>query len=375
MDIVLTHFTALEALRSPALKQRLLKGDRCAAEPPAKAPSRDELVTISSRLPERVRSIRPLEILIAHDAARTRPRHVRTHRALASLPANSAVEIAPGIRCVSPEHLAVQLASLLTPLELIVLLSELLGTYAIAPELEDGMFRRRSPLTTPELVKDHLEALGPAPGTAKVRRALEKACVGSASPRETKLSLRLGLRKCLGGYGLDVLSMNGPLEVRRIHDSMKKGVRKPDVLLLSREGPEKGGKPYRGVAVEYDGKDHDSFEQHARDVERHNELTAIGLVEYLVTKRQYGDLDYMDGLAELIRQELGIPRVRVKRSVAEARRKKREELCRELDAIDGVHWHCLAARQDNTPEGEKDQAKRVESDGWDQVPVEAYGID
>lgn len=364
MDIVLTHFTALEALRSPSLRWRLLKGERRAADPPARPPTKEELAAIVPRLPGHVRGIEPLEVLVAHDAPRSRPLHVRAHRALESLPADSAVQIAPGVRCVSPEHLVVQLAPLLTELELICLLSELLGTYAIAEEVEGGMFSRRQPLTTPELVERHLDALGPVRGTAKVRRALRHACVGSASPRETKLSLRLGLKKARGGYGLEVLSMNDPLTVRRVHDAMRKGVRRPDVLLLAPGGIGENGRTFRGVAVEYDGRDHDGFEQHTRDVARHNELAAIGLVEYVVTRQQYDDLDYMDGLAEIIGRELGIPKVRVKRSVAEERR--RGELCRELNAIDGIHWRCLACEEESGP---------TEGERGDVVPVEAYGLE
>lgn len=373
MDIVLSHFTALETLRSSSLRHRLLKGERCAASPPQTSPSPTDLARALDLLPERIRAISPPDILLAHDAPRTRPQHVKTHRALDALPADSAIELVPGIRCVSPEHLAVQLAPQLTELELICLLSELLGTYSIAEELEGGMFQRRSPLTTPELIASHIELLGPAPGTAKVRHALKVACVGSASPRETKASLRIGLRKGLGGYGLKVLSMNDPLMVRRIHDSMKQGVRKPDILLLA-PGPGKNGKPFRGVALEYDGKDHNGFEQHSRDVERHNELAAIGLTEYVITKKQYDDLDYMDGLAEIIRCELEIPKVRVKRSVAAKYRSKREELYRELDAIDGVHWNCLAGGRSDGRSDEKDTAVRAEDDGWDTVPVDAYEL-
>ena len=125
------------------------------------------------------------------------------------------------------------MAPRLTQLELIFLLGELLGTYAIAPDLDAGMFNRRVPLTSPELVQAHLEQLGPAPGAAQVRSALAQACVRSNSPYETRLSMRFGLRPGLGGWHLNVLSMNEPLEVRRIVARLGTGVRKPDVFLGS----------------------------------------------------------------------------------------------------------------------------------------------
>ena len=369
MDIVLTHITALETLRSPSLKRRLGTRARCTANLPDTVPSREELKLIASRLPERVRRLTKLDLLIAHDAPRTRPIHATVHRALATLPAASAIQIAPGIRCVSPEHLAVQLAPMLTDLELIYLLSELLGTYAITPELDKGMFNRSSPLTTPELVTRHLDALGPVTGTARVRGALRLCCVGSNSPRETKLSLRLGLPKLHGGYDLAILSMNDPLEVRRIHDSMRTGVRKPDILLLAPGNSDPKSQQVRGLAFEYDGDDHNSAAAHARDAARHNELQALGLDEYVITKEQYDDVDYLDGLVKIVRKALGIPEARVTRAVAARRRAKREKLKRELDLIDGIHWNGREREKSGGAEGGPNE------DGWDVVPVEAYGLE
>lgn len=371
MDIVLTHFTALEALRSPSLRKRLAKGQRCDANLPDRPPTKEELTQAMSSLPDSVREIDMPEILLDHDAPRSRPRHVKTHRAISSFPSGSAVELAPGVRCVSPEHLVVQLAAMLTELEIVCLLSEMLGTYAIAPGLEKGMFSRDQPLTTPELIKGQLEQLGPVAGTAKTRRALKMACVRSASPRETKLSLRMGLSKARGGYGFEVLSMNDPVEVQRIHDSMRTGVRKPDILLRAPGDSGASGVTLRGVALEYDGRDHEGAEQHAADVERHNELTAKGFNEYVVTRRQYADLDYMDGLAEAIRRDLGIRKVRVTRAVANERRCRREKLWHELEGIDGVNWSCLTSKD----EGERDPDPDQGDDGWDEVPVEAYGFE
>lgn len=368
MDILLTHLTALEALRSYQLRWRLTRGQPCDACPPGRPPTREELANAMARLPESVRGLDRPEVLLANDAPRSRPRHVRTHRAPAALPARCAIELAPGVRCVSPEHLAVQLAPLLTELELICLLSELLGTYAIAPGLDRGMFERESPLTTPELVRAHLERLGPAPGTARVRRALRWACVRSASPRETKLSLRLGLPKARGGYGLEVLSMNDPMEVRRIHDAMRTGVRKPDILLRAPVRPGHGREGRRGVAFEYEGRDHETPERHAQDIERRNELAAMDITEFTISRTQYADLDYMDGIVDAARREMGIREARVTRAVAARRRQRRRELWLALEDIDGVSWGFLSRGGNVGAPAEPD-------DSWDVVPVDAYHLD
>lgn len=367
MDIMLSHFTALEAIRRQETHWTLEHGQRCNAHVPEDAPTDDEVAALCASATILARLSQPLEVLVTRGARRRRSRLVQTHVSPGQLPADSSFAIAPGVRCVSPEHLVVQLAPRLTELELIMLLSELMGVYAIAPNLEDGMYQRRRPIATRESITAHLDALGSFAGVAKVRRALRRACVGSGSPRETKLSLRLGLNPARGGYGLDVLSMNEPLEVARIQDLMKKGVRKPDILLRAPADATRNGRPLLGAAVEYDGKDHASEEAHARDATRHNEVTAIGLVEYLVTKEQYRDLEYMDGLVKLIRRDLGIPEKRRTRAEAERLKRLRKRLYDELERIDGVNWSCLGRAQDD---------EDIESDeSWDVVPVEAYGLD
>ena len=74
------------------------------------------------------------------------------------------------------------MAPRLTELELIFLLSELLGTYAIDLARQKGMWQRREPLTTPGRIRALLDALGTVRGVGMVRHALQRACVGSASP-------------------------------------------------------------------------------------------------------------------------------------------------------------------------------------------------
>lgn len=370
MDILLTHTTALEALRSARLRWRLERRERCDACVPDDVPTSEELRTLIARTPELARTELPLELLVTRDAPRRRTKLARTHPSPAELPAGSAFEVASGVRCVSPEHLPVVMAPALTDLELVFLLSELLGLYAIAPGHEDGMLQRREPLTTPELLLGHLDTLGSERGTDRVRRTLARACVRSGSPRETKLSMRLGFTRAQGGYGFDVLSMNDPLAVRRVHDAMRPGVRKPDILLRA---PSADG---RGVAVEYDGKDHNSAEAHTRDAERHTELIALGLDEHIVTAQQYGNLDYMDGLAEIIRDALGIPKPRLTPERAARQRRRRQELFEELELIDGVHWN---GRERERARRTGQLSTQIEPGGaddtdWNTVPVDAYGV-
>ena len=362
MDLLLTHTSALEVLRRPDAQWRDAE-----AVVPRRAPTRSAMEALLARSRLLASLAGPVELLVSAASARINNDLVRTHVMSAELPAGSVVEIMPGVRAASPELLPVLMAPALTELELICLLSELLGTYAIAPQHEKGMWQRREPLTTPDRIRALLARLGPVRGAGMVRRALGKACVGSASPRETKLSLRLGLPPRMGGWGLRVLSMNDPVEVRRIRDAMSVGVRKPDILLRAR------GRRGRGVAVEYDGRDHEEEQQHARDIERHNELVAMGFVEFIVARRQYKDLTYTEGLVARIRGELGLPPEVLEPGEAERGRALRQRLYEELELIDGVRWDGRARERARNAAEDVGVTDGVD-DGWNVVPVEAYGL-
>ena len=372
MDILLSHETALAVLRLPLMARRLERGERCDAHVPQAPPTPEEVESLLRLLP--VLAVRggPVDVLVASAEVRVRSQLVSSHVWSAQLPPGSAVAVVPGMRCVSPEHLVVQMTPALTDLELMVLLAELLGSYAVDPNVKRGMAQRERPIMTPERLLAHLSDLGPVSGCARIRRALGMVCVGAASPRETKLSLRLGLKPALGGYHLPVLSMNEPMEVRRIHDAMRGGVRKPDILLLAPGGPPDASKPFCGRAVEYEGEDHRDPRRLAANVARHNELVALGFGEYWVAKEQYGNLSYMDGLAGRLRADLGMAPLRLSDEEATRRRALRLGLYEELERIDGTHWGGRARERERA--ATTTFALPAAKEDWDVVLVDAYGL-
>lgn len=367
MAILLSHTTALETIRDWHLRNRLATGERCPSTVPMRPPTREELDQARRAIPALAARACCPEILIQSDFA-CRRKGITVNRTAQSLPQDSSLTVAPGVAVVSPEHLIVQMAPRLTDLELLVLLSELLGLYAIEPKREDGMFQRQSPVTTPERILSHLERLGPRAGVARIRHALSAACVGSGSPQETKLSLRLGLKPALGGYNLNVLSMNEPLEVERIVEGLAPGTRKPDILLRPTDPKAKGA--YRGAAVEYLGKVHETPARIAADRRRRNELTALGIKEYEVDRELYKDLSYMDGLVARIRDDLGLARIGLTLAEVERRRRLRCQLYEELERIDGVHWD----GRERARGAREPTAGQSDTGSWDEVPLEAYGL-
>lgn len=367
MDIVLSHESALEALRLPGAWRCLELGTWASDKVPASLPSAERLRELMSR-EQVLRSLStPLDLLVSGGRARTRSSLAHAHLESSELPSGSLARLSDNVLSVSPEHLAVQMAPRLTHLELVFLLSELMGLYAIDPSAEDGMTQRERPLMTPESLRRHLGALGPRRGTRAVARALEDAFVESGSPRETKLSMRLALKPALGGNNLYVLSMNEPFEVRRIRDRVRTGVRKPDILVSLRP-EEREGDERRFVAVEYHGKHHDDPARLAQDAARTNELKAMGIGEYVVRREQYRENGYVEGLADAIRRELGQAPRRLTRAERARRRELSRQLYEELERIDGVHWNGRERERAAREQGPKDE--------WhEEVPLEAYGLE
>ena len=363
MDTLLSHTTALELLRSYALRRRLMRCPRTGEEPPQLPPTREDVKSVTQRFPELTL---PLHVTLSDKNRRGPKGMVKAHVSELSLPHDATIVIAEGIRCVSPEHLVVQMASSLSLLELVFLLGEMLGTYAICPGNESGMFVRETPLTTKERILAHLDALGPARGAGLVRHAVSLACSGSASPYETKLSMRLGLKPALGGYHLNVLAMNEPIKVARLGSGLGMGVRKPDVLL----GACESSAPYSGVSFDYNGRVHEQPGSLEHDARRQNELLAIGFKNYVLTKELYDDLDYMDDIVARARADLGLPRLHLTKDESARRRRLRLALYLELEQMDGVTWHGKRPGLSAEAAGPAYDEPFLEV-----VPVEAYGME
>ena len=358
MDIVVTHMGALELLRLPSLTDALATACALPLCIPDRVPDAAELSEKARELDCLGYGARPLELLVGDSASRRRTASVVTHTQQGVLPASSFIRVADGIWVVSPEHLCAQLATRLTRTELLVLMGELLGTYSLSGS---GMHSRVKPIMGKDSLLRHLDALGEFHGVKVVRDALALAPAGSASPMETKLFLRVSLPMRLGGYALPVKAMNEKLEVGRIGERGKAGERRPDITLLPKEG---AAVDCAFVALEYDGALHLTRSQQAADQRRSNDILGFGGREYRINKELYDNLDYMDELMGLVACDLGRAPHRVTRSVREKRRRKRSELKRELDLIDGVSWDGKGRA--------KAREGTCEPDSGDSVPLDAY---
>ena len=81
---------------------------------------------------------RPIELLCAETTASKRSALFNVHATSGDLPAESLVRLNERCSVVSPELLLVQMASLATDLELVLLVEELCGLYACNPRQKAG---------------------------------------------------------------------------------------------------------------------------------------------------------------------------------------------------------------------------------------------
>lgn len=342
MSIALSHITALELLRRWDAATLMARG-RLARPPriPERMPTQSELASVLERVSALSECTAPTHILVSESAARHASAVTVAHLTTREWPAWAFFSLAPDVVCSGPELVLLQMTEYATEVELLMLVDELCGYYAIQPLASDGLVKRFDPLTSLSRVRELLAQLGPRRGTAKLERVLDAARERSGSPAESRSAHFLGLGPLRGGHGLPVVALNDPVLVQRADGLLSpcsERVRKPDIMLLAPDGPRPGGTRFQAVAVDYQGGYHRDPLQEGRDIDRRNELLACDIKDYEISAAHASDLDYLDWLAGRVCRDLGIEEERLRPERAAARRARREVLHARLLAADGLHW-------------------------------------
>lgn len=139
MDNLLSHKTALRLLRDPELELV----ERSTNSSSFFAPGRPvDAFTVRDCLSEHSalrRAGEPLEFVTSdHGGARHQASYI-SHVFGSPLPAGSVFQLRRGLWCCGPELTALQLATCLSELELVVVLCESMGTYSLAPGRDGGL--------------------------------------------------------------------------------------------------------------------------------------------------------------------------------------------------------------------------------------------
>jgi hypothetical protein len=289
-------------------------------------PSDAELQTSLERAPCSLAE--PLDLLASTDgSAWQTPRRTR-HSWRGPLSHDSAVKIAHGVYVAAPEFLYLQL-SMRYELELLTLLGyELCGSYALPVRCHGGSgsypcmqattaARFRRYLSSPAL--DHVH------GIVRARRAASFVTETSNSPRESAMIMLLCLPRRYGGYGIELPSMNVPIDVPT----------KLERVIGRKWFSIDAYWPAARYGVEYDGMEgHTGSANVARDYVRGNALSAMGITVSTISAAQLGNPAMFHVFASQVCRALG---VRLRRPSNESAWKERNARLRSA-VLNAHRW-------------------------------------
>lgn len=289
MMIVLSHTSALEYWRSPGCKLQLASPQPIAFRAP-NIREVDTLRTLGS-LSEQD----PVHVLVTNNT-KQRTADIIMHRAWRNpLPPNAIARLQGGILACSPELTFVQMAALLSPIELIKLGFELTGSYTLAHSNPHGFFERKA-LTNVSRLQQFSESAVRMPGVKQAKMMLPCILPESASPRETALAMLLSLPCSLGGYGIEKPILNHRITLTKsMRPWTNNGYFVCDLFW-----------PEANLAVEYESDAwHTGTTRIAKDSKRRDILAGMGISVVTVTRLQINNVGEMDSVAHTIARLLG----------------------------------------------------------------------
>ncbi|WP_241963665.1 endonuclease domain-containing protein [Gordonibacter sp. 28C] len=172
---------------------------------------------------------------------------------------------------------------------------EVCGTYQTRRTGVDSGYDVAS-LASVRDVRDFMSRNTSLDGARKVARILRYVADGSASPRETKQALVLGLPHARGGYGLGIPRMNYEVRANPAARALTgKSFFRCDLCW-----------PEAKLDVEYQSRwAHEGEAKRLEDSRRTNALAAMGWKVVCITNDELDSLAATDAIANTIRRHLG----------------------------------------------------------------------
>lgn len=246
----------------------------------------------------------PLNVMVANPDARRVSRITRPHVYRGPVPDSSFIPVADGLVVSSPEFCFLQMACVLSLIELIELGFELCGAYSLSetsivsehPDSTKKGFYNRPPLTNIKKLRAFVARMAGARGYKRASRALRHITDGSASPMETILVMLLSLPYKQGGYGLPIPELNARIiPAKSARRSASKIYYSCDLFW-----------PDVNVAAEYDSDMfHTGAERISSDSRRRNTLASIGILVITVTNQQIRSIVEFGKIAHLLAASMG----------------------------------------------------------------------
>lgn len=231
----------------------------------------------------------------------------------------------------SPFELLFQMASKLSLLELVLLISEFQGRFVIDASSGELLSNWYTPFFQKSELLAFLRKKKGARSFRKVKAATDLSVENAASPMEVKLALRALMPVYKGGYAIPHVELNKEFEIQNMSGIKSQKKNRAIDLLLSSGALNSNGS--QNVALEYNGSVHELIDVADRDYKRNNELLAAGIEEFVISKNEYDDIVFMDNLFTIIRSRLNLPRRHTSLKQRQIEREKRIKLWKELEKI------------------------------------------
>lgn len=305
MRIYFGYRTALQILRA-ARPDGLAPATGQAREIPDYAPGKDQVEAAIARVEALYSNVsieQPVHILVG-GASRCRVSATCIpHMCATKLSGKSFYKLDGGIYVSTPAlafvHMAGQEKTLVSLMELGY---ELCGSYGTRRTAATSAYQVAA-LSSVREIRDYVAWNPSLRGTRRVSHVLPFLADASASPRETKQALLLGLPKRYGGYGLGIPWMNYEVPTNDAARAIS-GRRSFRCDLCW---------PDKKLDVEYQSKEnHVGEENRIRDSRRTNALIAMGWTVVCVTHDELNDFTATETIAQSLRRHLrACPRVRI----------------------------------------------------------------
>lgn len=266
---------------------------------PDRAPNEEELVEIVERMRlahPHIRIDSPVHALVSTGSYRRFSDVCVEHVCSTPLAGRPFYRLARGVYAAVPAFALVQAASReKSEMSLRELAYELCGTYQTRRTGVDHEYQV-APLASVRELYDFASRNASTSGARKVVRMLRYAADGSASPRETKQALVLGLPLMYGGYGLGIPRMNYEVKASPAARAITgKSCFRCDLCW-----------PEAKLDVEYQSREsHEGEASRISDSRRSNALAAMGWTVIGITNDELDSMAATDTIAGTIRRLLG----------------------------------------------------------------------
>lgn len=255
----------------------------------------------------------PIHIMVANSANRRSRGNIACHVFAKQLPLGALMRIESGVYCTSPAFTALLCSRGKSLAEVLMLLSELLGTYSLPVHEPEGLDATSPTIGTDQAHYkcDHATTLKELRSLAKwakssdfstFRTAVKIVLPNAASPMESVIANMLVAPMRYGGFACGKLPKGGIKLNHRVEFTS-------EAVILS------SGIPYAicdiyvpasNADMEYNGIGHELENVRIHDGNRNNGLKAMGITVYVLNRDQLKDVEALEGFARELYKAAGM---------------------------------------------------------------------